>query len=169
MPKPERLTHCPENGRSLEGIDPRKHAANLCATITDRRSPAAARAWARGFQAPRSKSAWTFDLASWACAVAHPYSDIAPHSSVAPPGPPPGCLTLPQPCTREVKALRAADEAGRARPLRGAQERGLDFAPGCGVETSPAAGFAAPRGATPCPHHATPTHPQSTAPTGWEC
>ncbi len=29
MPKPERLTHCPETGRSLEGIDPRKHAANL--------------------------------------------------------------------------------------------------------------------------------------------
>jgi hypothetical protein len=33
MSETKRLTHCPETGRSLEGIDPRKHAANLWPTI----------------------------------------------------------------------------------------------------------------------------------------
>ncbi len=35
MAKTARLTHCPETGRSLEGIDPRKHAANLWPTIAN--------------------------------------------------------------------------------------------------------------------------------------
>ncbi len=32
---PARLTTCPETGRSLEGIDPRKHAANLWPAIAE--------------------------------------------------------------------------------------------------------------------------------------